>query len=66
MDPGTPNDSPSERAGSDRFGRTNWLLLATGVLLLVVGFATLSMADETASNLAGRLSPFVILGAKST
>jgi len=52
--------SPSRRDG---FGRVNWLLLALGLVLLVVGYVVLSMADERAANLAGRLSPFLILGA---
>ena len=31
--------------------------------MLVVGFVVLATADERAANLAGRLAPFLILGA---
>jgi hypothetical protein len=59
----SPETTPQALApADDRFGRTNWLLLIIGVAMLVVGFWLLSMADERAANLAGRLSPFVILG----
>jgi len=47
----------------DHFGRANWLLIGAGIVLLVVGFVVLALADERAANLAGRLSPFLILGA---
>lgn len=62
MDPTEKHDAPSDPVRSDRFGRTNWLLLAGGLLLLAVGFWVLTLADDRASNLAGRLSPFLILG----
>jgi uncharacterized membrane protein HdeD (DUF308 family) len=51
---------------NSRFGRANWLLLAAGLLLLVAGFAVLALADERAANLAGRLSPILILSAYAT
>jgi len=54
---------PEGGGGEEKFGRANWILLAVGLVLLVVGFVVLSMADERASNLGGRISPFLILGA---
>jgi amino acid transporter len=56
-----PNSAPS--SNNDRFGRANWLLIAAGVVLLIAGFGVLALADERAANLAGRLSPFLILAA---
>jgi hypothetical protein len=46
----------------------NWnlLFLVAGLVLLAVGYVVLAMANETAGNLAGRLSPFLILGAYAT
>jgi len=57
---------PHVPAEESRFGRTNWLLLAVGLALLVVGFVILALADERAANFAGRLSPFLIVGAYAT
>ena len=62
MDPLDKPDAPPDSPEADRFGRTNWLLLAGGLALLVIGFFVLSLVDERAANLAGRLSPFLILG----
>jgi hypothetical protein len=66
--PATSNQQPPTsnskiESQQDRFGPTNWLLLGGGLLLLVVGFVVLATADERAANLAGRLAPFLILGA---
>jgi len=52
-----------DRSPENGLGRTNWLLLGIGLLFLIVGFVVLALADERAANLAGRLSPFLILGA---
>lgn len=60
--PGNEPTGQEPPAEGDRFGRTNWLLLAAGLALVVIGFFVLSFADERASNLAGRISPFIILG----
>ena len=63
MEPVKTSDQGQSPSPRDGFGRANWLLLAMGLVLLVVGYVVLSMADERAANLAGRLSPFLILGA---
>lgn len=66
MEPEKTTDTPPESPPDDHFGRTNWILLGVGLLLLVVGYVTLSMANEDASNLPGLLSPFIILGGYAT
>jgi hypothetical protein len=63
MDPAKNGAPPPEPSPGDRFGRTNWLLLVAGLVLLVLGFAVLSQGTPRAENLAGRLAPFLILGA---
>ena len=66
MGPEKDIERSADRSSADRFGPGNWLLLAVGVVLLVVGFAALAAADQDAGNLPGRLSPFVILAGYAT
>jgi len=54
--PDTSNSNPKTR-------HWNVLFLVAALALLVAGFVVLAVANETASNLAGRLSPVLILGA---
>jgi hypothetical protein len=42
------------------FGSINILLLVIGLFLLAVGGVILTLANETASNFAGYLSPFLL------
>jgi CHASE3 domain sensor protein len=46
----------------ETFGRLNWVLLIVGLVLLVVGFLTLTQVDPEANNLAGILAPVLIIG----
>ena len=54
--------TPATTDTTDRFGAINWVLLGIGILLLIIGFGTLALANQDASNLPGRLSPFLVLG----
>ena len=38
------------------------IIFAVGLLVLVVGFLVLNQANATADNLAGKISPLLILG----
>lgn len=55
-DPGAVQEehraSPKKRA----------VIFAVGLLLLVVGFLVLNQANATADNMAGKISPLLILG----
>jgi hypothetical protein len=50
----------------DTFGRLNWVLLIVGLVLLVVGFLTLTQVDPEANNLAGILAPILLVGSYVT
>ena len=56
-----PGNDPDDR--TDPFTRANAAMLFGGIVLLVAGFALLSLADARAENAAGRLAPLLILGA---
>ena len=55
------NDSPVP-AADDRFGRLNWILFASGVLMMVLGYVLLAMAGRDAAGAAGHAAPLAIVG----
>lgn len=60
--PSAATPTPPAVAPRPLIGKTGLKLIGAGLLLLVVGYIVLSFADAKAQNLAGKVSPFLILG----
>ena len=62
---GSPQEAGGESVPIEKeaISSAGWKTIGAGVLLLILGFGTLSLTDPEGRNWASALSPFLILGA---